>query len=207
MEQPPPPDADDTPYYRKLLHELLDIGANVARAVDAQAKAQIAAAEQPGDAPAAPHDLTIPFDRIARAMRRTINLARRLGDPLPAPATTPVQHRIVARRRILREVEDAIQRKAANAEAESLHAELLDRMDGPELEDEIDHRPVTEIIADICRDLGLERLPGAHPWKRRTPADIVELCARAAMPYKRPTGLPPRAGATILASRAHFRGG
>ncbi len=88
--------------------------------------------------------------------------------------------RTAARKRIIRDVEDTIQRKTKDDEAERLHAELLERLDAPDLDDDIDHRPVAEIIEDICRDLGIANYPGAHPWKRRTPADIAILADRAA---------------------------
>ena len=90
------------------------------------------------------------------------------------PALEP---RTAARRQILREVEDAIHRHAGAAEADALREELLDRLDSPELEDEVGDRPVAAIIAEICRDLGLAAPPGADPWKRRGPADVAVLCA------------------------------
>ena len=60
-----------------------------------------------------------------------------------------------ARKRILREVEDAIQRTEKSPNQDSLNAEFLDRLDAPDLIDDIATRPIPEIIADICRDLGL----------------------------------------------------
>ena len=61
-----------------------------------------------------------------------------------------------------------------------LEAELRERMDAPDLEDDIAGRSVADIVADICRDLGIAASPGSHPWKRRTPGDLTELFARAA---------------------------
>jgi hypothetical protein len=95
---------------------------------------------------------------------------------------------MAARRRIVREVEDAIQRTVGDAEAAILHADLIDRLDGPDLDDDIDTRPIADIIADICRDLGLAAMPGTHPWKRRTAADVAALGAVATM--VRPTATP-----------------
>jgi hypothetical protein len=58
---------------------------------------------------------------------------------------------------------------------------LLERLDSPELGDEIDNRPADEIITDIRRDLDTAGVPGyKHPWKRRTPEDVGTLHARAA---------------------------
>ena len=176
----------------ELLDELVELGMDLARSAHATAKQQLeAAVPEPTDATATPParpapDPTIPFDRIVRGVRRSMLLARRLEEPLPADAATPADaiahHRIAARKRIIRDVEDAIQRTCTPDRAEHLHAELLERLDSPDLDDEIDHRPPAEIIADICRDFGIAHIAGTHPWKRRTPADIAELRARAAAP-------------------------
>jgi len=64
-------------------------------------------------------------------------------------------------------------------------------MDAPDLDRDIANRPIDDIIKDILRDLGLAALPGTRPWKRRTPADIEQLNARAAAP-SRPAGSTPR---------------
>ncbi len=200
----PPPDdpgqhAADPHGYGEVLHDLITMGAGFARLLHGQATTQAHAAQHP--AASAPQDTTaqpapdalIPlataFDRIARAVRRSILLARSLAQPVqPAPlqpAHDPARTRAAARRRILREVEDAIQRPSATADrpgAEALRAELRDRLEAPDLDDDITTRPVADIITELCRDLGLAALPGARPWKRRTPEDIRQLHARAAVP-------------------------
>ncbi len=134
-------------------------------------------ASQPTPAPD-----TIAFDRIARTLRRTIALARTLTDP--APQTPPPRARTSAASppasRSSATVEDTIQRETSGAEADALHAEFYERLDAPDLDDDLDHLPVADIIASIRRDLGIANLPGTHPWKRRTPQDVRELCARAA---------------------------
>ncbi len=219
--------AADVHYYRHVLHDLIDMGAGFARLLHQQAIAQAQAAPQdPGTQPApAPDTLTgiaAAFDRTARAVRRSIALARSLADPIP-PASDPAQHRAAARRRILREVEDVIQRTApgfdhaasghaapcgpradaANADdgsAEALTAELHDRLDAPDLDDDISHRPVADIITEICRDLGLAALPGTHPWHRRTPKDLEQLYARAAAPSR---ARKPGAGSLVPAAPQH----
>ena len=107
-------------------------------------------------------------------MRRSVWLVHQLDQPVK---TTD---RVAARKQIIRTVEDAIQREAEHPDdAEMLHEELMDRLDTPDLEDEIHGRPLDDIIKDIVRDLGLAAIPGTHPWKRRTPDDVAELCARA----------------------------
>ncbi|GAC1339507.1 MAG: hypothetical protein NVSMB18_07850 [Acetobacteraceae bacterium] len=194
---PSNPVANDAAYYRDTLHHIIDMGVIVARNVHVQAKTQLDAAENPTPtptpdpapapvpttaAPSAPA-LAAAFDRIARCIRRTIILARHLNDPPRAPAQNPR----AARRRILRNVEDAILRRDPSpAEHDRLRAELHERLESPELAadlaEDIDLRPIDDIIAEICRDLGLTNLPGVQTHKRRTPADIAALSARAAKP-------------------------
>ena len=229
--------AADAHDYRQVLHELIDMGAGLARLLHQQATSQAAqltaapAAPQPPapqpEPPATPTpnlliSIAAAFDRIARAVRRSIALARSL-DALAPPARDPAQHRAAARRRILREVEDTIQRTApgsANAtpahaaldgfgtdaadpndvSAAALTAELHDRLDTPDLNDDLSSRPVADIITEICRDLGLATPLGAHPWKRRTPNDLEQLRARAAAPRR---VCPPDAGPLAPAARQH----
>ena len=198
---------EDAQYYRGILQELIEMAADIARAVHRQATAETGNApstEQAAKPAAAPTpDPTIAFDRIARTLRRTIALARKLSDPArPAPseraAAQAAERRLAARKQIIREVEDTIQRRSNGAEAEALHSEFYERLDDPELDDDLDQRPVAEIIKDICRDFGIEHFPGTHPWKRRTPQDVRDLCARAAKPRSaqprmaQPGTAPPR---------------
>ena len=219
---PGPHDAD-TQGYREVLHDLIHLGAGLARCLHNQAIAQAAQqaaahstqpapdAQQPTDTQIAPASealisLTLAFDRIARAVRRSILLARSLAHPVqPAPAQDPARHRAATRRQIIREVEDTIQRTGKGTRAGrddehdgagTLQAELHDRLDAPDLDDDIGTRPAADIISEICRDLGLAAPPGgAHPWKRRTPGDIAQLCADAAAPSG---ARQPGAGPQIL---------
>ena len=196
---------EDAQYYRQVLHELIEIGARLACAIDRQAAAAPSAAPeqagQPAPAPVAAPDPTpafaIAFDRVARTLRRTIALARKLSDPAqPSPAERAAAdahaRRRAARKQIIREVEDTIHREAhgpeAEAQAESLHAELYERLDTLDLDDDIDTLPIAEIVAAIRRDLGIAahiNSRGISPWKRRTPQDMRDLCARAAKPRAR----------------------
>ncbi len=176
------------------------------QATDGQPAPQATAAQPapaPASAPAASlQDLAAAFDSTARTVRRCIMLAQNLDAPrkparTPAPNQTAAPGRTAARTRILRAVEDTLGRQDYDDSyrvcdpTEVLHAELLDRMDAPDLDRDIESRPIDDIIKDILRDLGLAALPGTRPWKRRTPADIAELNARAAAP-SRPAGSTPR---------------
>ena len=149
------------PDYAATLDRLIAWGEDLARQVHESAGKDITLEQA-----------TVAFDRIARAVRRTVHLARHLRER-PDAATA-------ARRRTIREVEDTINRRPPGEEPERLHAELRERLDSPELENEFATRPTADIIADILRDLGLAAIPGhPNPWTRRTPADIRALNARA----------------------------
>ena len=185
--------AEDSAYYRQVLHQLIDAGADLALMVHAQAKAQVdaagAVATGGGAEPVLPETVLTEaagsFDRLSRCVRRTIALAQRVSEPVMITATMAGMgagaHRVVARRQILRDVEDTIRRVAADLESETgLNAEAHERLDDPELDIEIDTRSVPEIVQEIRRDLGLEGTSGGRPWKRRMPEDVRVLYARAA---------------------------
>jgi len=216
----PGPHAADPRGHGAALDSFISMGTGIARLLHDQAHAQAAqqaaalaqqatdgqtapqaAAAQSAPAPAASlQDLAAAFDSISRTVRCCIMLAQSLDTPKP-PARTPAPNhtaaRTAARKRILRAVEDTLGRQDYDDSyrvcdpTEALHAELLDRMDAPDLDRDIANRPIDDIIKDILRDLGLAALPGTRPWKRRTPADIAELNARAAAP-SRPAGSTPR---------------
>jgi len=200
---PGPPAAPAHPH-RQALDDLIAMGTDLARALHRQALIQAEAAQAavpPHPMPHAPHEppaaalvtLTTAFDRIARAVRRCIALARKLDEPAHA-TPNPAHHRTAARKQVIRAIEDTIYRTAHEGDrAEALNAELRDRLDDPDLDWDLTHRPVDDIIRDIRRDLGLASPPGDHPWRRRTPADIRDLQARAAAPSRQaqPSAAPP----------------
>jgi hypothetical protein len=181
-QQSPPPDpaateaiGEDTQYCRRVLLNLIEIGNELAAMVIAEAKAAAPPAE-PTPGPTPTQTAILAFNSVAQAVRRTVMLYDKLGKP--------TANRTAVRKRIIRDVEDVIQRKADDLDDEkALHAEFIERLDRPDLEDEIANRSIAEIVTDICRDLGIAHLPGAHPWKRRLPHDIAILNLRAAQPY------------------------
>ena len=209
--------AADEQQHRQALRDLIDMGTDFARLLRAKADAQAAqdaAATPPAPvppalalAPGAPvadpfFGLAGAFDRIARAVRRCIALARSLDEPAAPARDDPAQQRAAARRRVIREVEDAIERTGASDAAEALRTELRERLDAPDLDDDIHTRPVAEIITEIRRDLGLAALPGDHLWRRRTPEDMRQLCAHAAAPSAaRQPGAGPHAPGRNAAPR------
>ena len=171
----PQPNTEETQHHRQLLNALIDQAATLATHIHAQALATT----EPGEL----HEATRAFDRVARALRRTILLAQKLAEPraAPRPATsTTTESRTAARKRIIRGVENAIDRTAANPrEADALHAEFIERLEGPDIDADLDHLPVADIIDIIVRDLGLDNAAYAAPALRRTPAHIETLNTRA----------------------------
>ena len=186
---------DDATHYKRVLRELVDRASDMARLIHEQTIRQAEAASAALPPPPAPNPFPDPagaFDRTARTIRRTILLAQKLDEP---PKLT---NRTAARKRILREVEDVIQRNAKPADRPSLQTELLDRLDSQDLEDDIDIRPLDDIITDIVHDLRVA-CPYATNWKRRTPQEVEALRIRAAaipktwsQPSRPPAPLPKR---------------
>jgi hypothetical protein len=197
-----------TQHYLRVLAEMVDIGADLLRMVQQEAlqveAARLAAAKSNHDPLTTPAmqsvaDYAEAYNLISRSIRRTMLLDEKLAEPKQAPASSASANRTAARKRIIRDVEDVIQRKAGDDDHEqALHAELLDRLDSPDLDDEIANRTIPEIVNDICRDFGIAALPGAHPWKRRIPHDIAILCARA----DQLAGAAPSAALTALLAAA-----
>ena len=157
---PVPADCDTIEPCRRALLELMEIGMAQARRLEVE--------------PGAVEGDAATFERVSRAIRRTVRMLRWLDEPHTAPGTD----RLAARKRILRAVEDRIDQEADPEKAGGLHAELLERMDTAELEHDVAGRPAVEIVGEICRDLGLA--PEDVPGLRRSLADVAALHARAA---------------------------
>jgi hypothetical protein len=184
--------AQDTQYYRRVLHKLIDMGTDLASQIHQQALSQTEgpppAADQSASCKTIPAaDPTIAFDRISRAIRRTIALAQKLFEPVAAPAA-PRQspgHQFPGYQSRRKPKEwDGDPAKLTDAELheriEACRAER-DADDNDDDEDEDDAgRPVADIIADICHDLGIADLPDTHPGKRRIVADIAAIAVRSA---------------------------
>ena len=93
LENAPDQQDADRHYYRATLHELIDMGADIARQVHRQAMAQPQTPAPATDPAEPPPDHTIPFDRIARAIRRTVALARHIAEPAAPTPSAPTAPR------------------------------------------------------------------------------------------------------------------
>jgi hypothetical protein len=176
MTAPPPPAATTTPaddpralIVRQLqvLGELAELGLDLARAIARPATAETTP-DAPPETPTAPQavkgDPSLAFARAARAVRLTIALQSRLIADLRALDEVLERHRkagpIIATterkqcvRRIVQRVIDA---EIGDAdEYHRLAAEARERLESDEIYGDVLTRPVGELVAMICRDLGL----------------------------------------------------
>ncbi|HEY4031744.1 MAG TPA: hypothetical protein VGM25_15480 [Caulobacteraceae bacterium] len=137
-----------------LLGELAELGMDVARAVAARARA--AGPEEDLGA------LANAYARVSRAVRLTVMLQSKL---MQAPRAAPEpeapdeaserseQHKFRVERiveRVLRTQHDD------EDEIDRLSAEVAERLDDEDLYGEVLDRPLGELVALICRDVGLE---------------------------------------------------
>jgi hypothetical protein len=163
------------------LRELRRVGMAVARAVGRMAEAAAdeadggEAAGRPGRPVAEAGELSLAFARVSRAVRLTVALEERVEQGAAAPARAAAEAVERAQRAVEAEagrrraavaslaqdltesVEGLIEEAAFGDEAagDRLYEDLcerVDRLDDAALED----RPMVELIARICADLGLE---------------------------------------------------
>jgi hypothetical protein len=153
------PEADTRTHQRlAILRELAEIGMRLARGVERQAE----------DPEAAPGDVGLVFSRIARAVRQTLALEARFEAELQTrllmeqgeaedrrvrEAYAPISQRSDVVRRA---VGQAIEADAEDEDQEEQLFEALDeRLDEHEDENDYLDRPIGELVAQICKDLGV----------------------------------------------------
>jgi hypothetical protein len=191
------PVAYDGGFLALVLNEMIGAGADITQFSYRMAEAFQTDPEVLGNT-------VLSFERTSGTVRHTIAMAHRLAAPAKAP---DLERRASARARIIRGVEDVIQSKVADAQdLASLNAELLDRMDLPGLDYDVETRPAEDLIIEICRDMGLgDSTPGSFPWKRRTPEAIAALNAIAAAPSGQRRQAPPDASVPDRVERPQLR--
>jgi hypothetical protein len=185
LDQAAAAQVDATLFHWDILQELLVAGSGITKLLQQDISNRATTMIRAAGPDVLPHktllDLTIPYERLSRAIRRNIMLAEDIAKPIKETAAARTEQRQnAARKQIIRAVEDTIALKAPDDAATALKREFRERLDGPDIDDDIEDRPVPAIIADIIKDLGLACPPGNHPALRRTRQDIAELCARAA---------------------------
>ena len=150
------PAAARTERHLALLAELAEIGMDLAREVRRQAL------DASDDAPPAA-DLALTFSRIARAVRQTVALEARLAEPRQprhAERALSVSDRWRSARRKLQVGEivgEIIESEAAGEfDADDLLTNLQERLeDANDEEADFADRPIGELVARICADLGV----------------------------------------------------
>jgi hypothetical protein len=164
-----------------VLRELAEIGMDLARLMQRRAMAEVeaqAAAEPEAGAGrsvrgAGGGDLGLGFSRIARAVRQTLALEAKLeqdhharGEPARAQQAKRREqeehwqaakqaHRTRRQYEISEIVEQAIEAEAAESDVERLLADLDERLADEADDADFGDRPIGEIVARICADLGL----------------------------------------------------
>jgi hypothetical protein len=138
-----------------MLTELAGIGMEIARAAGRRA----CALAEGGDTGSGGLDPGLSYARAARAVRLTIALQSKLARDLAAldEAGTRARTADAARRRdrIHRRVEQVIEAEEGDAgEAERLSSNAWERLTDED-ESALLDRPIEELVAQICQDLGL----------------------------------------------------
>lgn len=169
-----------------MLRELAEIGMRLARDVERQA-------EEPQ---ASRMELGLVFVRIARAVRQTLALEARMQEALATDVrkaevrrAEDVRAAVVQRAKVLRRtVTQAIEADADDADIDHLAYELEERLADRQDDTDFLDRPVSELIARICKTLGVT--PDWSLWEDEAWTK-EEAVAQAAPPAAIPPDPPP----------------
>ncbi len=127
------------------------LATSLAEAIEAD-RAAAAAAEARQTVVARVEAVAAAFRQVSRAIRMTVAQAERLDRGWARGGQADDRH-AMAQRQIARGVEDAIAREAGGERAERLRETLTER---PDWEDLLEDRSPEEVLAIICRYLGLD---------------------------------------------------
>ena len=147
-------DAERAEWRARTLRHLVAIGMDLARMIQDQAKDMQAC--DPGVVGA---DLSLRFHRISRSVRMTLALDAKLEAGFKARVAERKEAKVTERKALARE---AVSRQVdRDTPDRDLHRERSDRIEREQLED-VSDKPVSEIIAIICQDLGI--VPDWQAW-------------------------------------------
>jgi hypothetical protein len=136
-----------------MLQELTEMGMDMARTVHRRATAEPAADAEPNTI-----DLALMFSRLARTVRQTLALQARFEqDQLEAGREARAKLCVGRKMTVRRIVERAIDADTgvSDSDTDNLLTDLYERLADQDDADFTD-RPVADLVARICRDLGVK---------------------------------------------------
>jgi hypothetical protein len=145
------PEEARTERHLRLLAELAELGMTLARTIVAQAE----------------EGAELAFARIARAVRQTLALEAKLAEGGQLRRERQArEHQYQREAKVRRMVEKAIEADADDSDIDDLLYDLNERL--ADLDDtDFTHRPLIEVVASICQDLGVTFDP--HQWQDEPP--------------------------------------
>jgi hypothetical protein len=176
-----------------VAEDVSPLASSLAEAIQAD-RAAAAAAEMRQTVVARTASVASAFARTSRAIRLTILLAERLDRGWARDNTADDRH-TMAKRQIVRGIEDAIARETEGERANDLTGALTERLEALDTEEEFSDRSADEIIAMICRDLGLDpaRMTVRSPLPTITTSQATESATiPLIMATRHGTGHPPQ---------------
>jgi hypothetical protein len=173
---------------KRMLQEMAEIGMGLLRNLQQRAE---------DDSKIDAGEVALAYSRITRAVRLTIALKAKLADEgrvrkerdeaAEVKRLWECEEQRIDRRRdqVERLVEQAIETEASEGERDRLMSGLRERLDEDDIDAKLTDRPIGEVLARICRDLGIE--PDPSLWANEIWADE----ARARLAPSRPFESPP----------------
>ena len=165
-----------------MLREMAEIGMGLLRIVERHAATSTA--DSVGE-------LGLTYARVSRAVRQTLALRAKFAEDRLAKhrraeaeearrAQEAEQHRLDCRSdQVERLVEQAIETEVEQSDREDLRAGLLadlrERLSDDYIEVDLYHRPIGELLARICRDIGIT--PDPDQWAGAVWVDEAEAAA------------------------------
>ena len=169
----PAPDAAEARTARQLamLHELAEIGMQIARAVRDEALARAALADEGSPQPRSRFgggDLGLVYGRIAKAVRQTLALETRIAEGVEKARVEQRRGHVAAVRAAFEERQheirdyvaeaieaEAVERQSPEREIERLLDDLDERLEAGDYDDALADAPIGDLVARICADLGV----------------------------------------------------